>query len=244
MIRTLYITILSYFLVGGILFHIIGKKLTKEKARHNRIKFIVYFFIINGLFLSIVIKPLVFRILSGVIVVLGLYELLKLYLASDRKKKGFFLFSLLLYLLLSVGFLYFSTLNKNWILFTFMILSVLDSFSQIFGQLFGKHQIAKKISPGKTAEGLAGGTLTALLTAVLIRKLIHFEITTILLLAAGVVLWAFLGDLAASAYKRKYQVKDFSKLIPGHGGILDRFDSLIAAGAWMGLIGYLILIAT
>ena len=58
MIRTLYITILSYFLVGGILFYFIEKKLSKEKARHNRIKFIVYFLIGNGLFLSIVIERL------------------------------------------------------------------------------------------------------------------------------------------------------------------------------------------
>ena len=70
--------ILAYFLTGGIAFYVIGKK-TREEARHNRIKFFAYFVIINGVFLSIVIQPVVFRILAGIIVVTGFYELVTLF---------------------------------------------------------------------------------------------------------------------------------------------------------------------
>ncbi len=240
MIRTLYIIILSYFLAGGVLFYVIGRKLPKEKARHNRIKFFMYFLIINGLFWSIVVKPFVFTVVAAIVVVLGCYEMVTVYLAGNRKHKKYFIFSFLLYVLLAFGLMVFSTLPQHWILFTFILLSVLDSFSQIFGQLLGKTPILKKISPGKTLEGFIGGAATSLVTALLIHNLMAFSRPFVLLLAAGVVAWAFLGDLAASAYKRTYEVKDFSKLLPGHGGILDRFDSMLAAGAWMAFVYYVI----
>jgi phosphatidate cytidylyltransferase len=232
--------ILAYFLTGGIAFYVIGKKKTREEARHNRIKFFAYFVIINGVFLSIVIQPVVFRILAGIIVVTGFYELVTLFRNSGYLKKRFFLLSLCSYCLLSAGFICFSNLERNWILFTFIILSVFDSFSQIAGQLFGRHKIASKTSPNKTLEGLVGGIVMSLVTSFLIRDLVGFGIRTVLLLTAGVIVWAFLGDLAASFYKRRYNVKDFSRLIPGHGGILDRFDSLIACGAWMFFVACLI----
>ena len=240
MIRTIYIIIVAYFLLGGIAIYYISRKKSKEEARHERIKFITYFIIINGVFLSIAINPLVFRVIAGIITVVGLYELLTLFSRSGWQKKGFFFLSLVVYAILSIGFIYFSHMAKDWVLFTFVILSVFDSFSQIAGQLFGKRKIATKTSPNKTLEGAAGGTLMCLLTAVIIRDLIGSGLVTVILLAAGVVIWAFLGDMAASFYKRHYNVKDYSRLIPGHGGVLDRFDSMIAAGAWMALMGTLI----
>ncbi|MFY9116422.1 MAG: phosphatidate cytidylyltransferase [Bacteroidales bacterium] len=240
MIRTLYIIILSYFLAGGAFFYVIGKKLPKEKARHNRIKFYVYFLIINVLFWSIVVKPFLFTLVAAAIVALGCYEMVKVYLAGNRKHKKSFILSFLLYVLLAFGLMVFSTLPQPWILFTFLLLSVLDSFSQIFGQLLGKTHILKKISPGKTLEGFLGGAATTLVTSLLLHSLMAFSRPVVLLLAAGIVAWAFLGDLGASAYKRTYEVKDFSKLLPGHGGVLDRFDSLLAAGAWMAFVYYIL----
>ena len=88
MIRTLYIIILSYFLAGGAFFYVIGKKLPKEKARHNRIKFYVYFLIINVLFWCIVVKPFRFTLVAAAIVALGCYEMVKVYLAGNRKHKN------------------------------------------------------------------------------------------------------------------------------------------------------------
>jgi phosphatidate cytidylyltransferase len=236
MIRTLYIIIISYFLAGGIAFYFISKKKTKEEAHQNRVKFIVYFIIINALFLSIIFQPVVFKVLGWIIIVTGFYELMNLFVRSGYLKKRFFLISVFIYALFATGFLLFTTMNKEKILFTFVILSVFDSFSQIIGQLLGKHKMAPAISPRKTWEGAAGGLIVSLATAVLIKELPGMGAGYTILLAAGIVLWALLGDLTASFYKRRYNVKDFSRLIPGHGGVLDRFDSLIAGGAWTALI--------
>ena len=100
----------------------------------------------------------------------------------------------------------------------------------------GKRKILPSISPSKTAEGLLGGMMMALLSSFLLRGLLENSINKTIILAAGIILFAFAGDTATSWYKRKYGVKDFGKIIPGHGGVLDRFDSLIAGGAFVALL--------
>jgi len=196
-------------------------------------KFGVYFININILFFSIVINSLVFRHLSILIIGAGFFELFRLFRNSGYRNTVFFLLSFVVYGILSTGFLLFGTLQKELILFSFIVLSIFDSFSQISGQLFGHRKLFPKTSPNKTLGGLVGGGLIAISSSFLLNSLYSVPAAKFILLTVGVVLFAFAGDLAASFYKRKFGVKDYSKLIPGHGGFLDRFDSLITAGAWV-----------
>ncbi len=239
MIWNIYLIILAYFLLGGIGFYLINRKKDPLVARKSYTKFIVYFFIVNGLFFSITIEPVVFRYLAVVIAAVGVTELVRLFRISGYSRKSFFATSVVIFVLLALGFCFFATLNKNLILFTFLVLSIFDSFSQITGQLWGKKKILPHISPNKTLGGLVGGACVALASALLLRKLLDVSPVSLLFLSAGIILFAFLGDVAASYYKRKYEVKNFNDLIPGHGGFLDRFDSLIAGGAWVALYSQL-----
>lgn len=233
MIRTIYLIILIYFLLGGIGFFLVNRKKDALVARRSYIKFATYFFIINILFFSIIINPDVFSYLALLIIAVGFYEMFKLFRLNGYKPKGFFVLSLCIFSLLAVEFYRFTGLQKELILFSFLILSIFDSFSQITGQLWGKRKILPKISPNKTAGGLVGGAFVALASSLLLQDLYEGPALESVFMAAGVVIFAFVGDLAASFYKRKYKVKDYSNLIPGHGGFLDRFDSLIAGGAWV-----------
>ncbi len=235
MVQTIYIFILSYFVLGALGFYFINRKKEKEVARKSWTKFIAYFFIINILFFSIVINPLAFQVLTGLIIAVGLFELFRLLKNDSYKQGGFFAFSVVVFGVLSYGFWRFSIMEKEIILFTFLILSIFDAFSQISGQLWGKRKIAPEISPNKTIGGTVGGAIFAMLSAFFLKSLTNAGTLDTLLLAAGIIAFAFVGDIAASFYKRKFGVKDYSNLIPGHGGFLDRFDSLIAGGAWVAL---------
>ncbi len=111
-----------------------------------------------------------------------------------------------------------------------------DTCAYCVGVLIGKHKMTPNLSPKKTVEGAVGGVLGA---AILFAVYTHFVInvyTTITLslpfaavLGAAGALVSMVGDLAASAVKRDHEIKDYGKLIPGHGGIMDRFDSVIVA---------------
>ena len=103
-----------------------------------------------------------------------------------------------------------------------------DAGAYYFGRTFGKHKLSPRISPKKTVEGLIGGVATSIATALIIHftffrnfPLVHTIIAGTILSVAGVV-----GDLAESMWKRSADVKDSGTLIPGHGGFLDRFDSI------------------
>lgn len=231
MIRIIYIFILCYFLLGAIGFYFINRKKEKAVARKSWTKFGTYFVIINVLFFSIVIYPVAFRILSATIILIGAAELLKLYQKSKFKATLFFGISILLYAFLATGFWKFSGAGKELILYTFILLSIFDAFSQISGQLLGKRKLASRISPNKTIEGTVGGTVIALISSFFLQRLLTYEFGVTFMLTVVIIVFAFAGDIAASFYKRKFEVKDYSKLIPGHGGFLDRFDSLIAGGA-------------
>lgn len=236
MIKTIYFIIIIYFSVATFGFFIITRKKEPAQARQNWIKLGTYFAIINLLFFSIVINPVVFSILAKIIAGVGIFELFRLFAKSGFRKKMFFAVFLPVFLVFCYGFLVFSRLEMGLILFTFLVLSIFDGFSQICGQLLGRHKVFPKISPNKTVEGLIGGVLIAVFSSLLLVGLIDAPPFGAMRMAAGIVVFALLGDVATSWYKRQYGVKDFSRLIPGHGGFLDRFDSLIGGGAWIAFL--------
>jgi phosphatidate cytidylyltransferase len=240
MIRTMYIITLTYFLLGFIALYFINRKKGAPEARKSWIKTIVYFFIINITFFSIVINPLIFRYFAVIIIIAGFLELFKLFRESGYKMKTLYLVSTIIFAIFSFCFFVFSGMDKELILFTFMILSIFDSFSQITGQLIGRKKILPRISPDKTVEGFIGGGLVALVSAILLKDLAAEPVLKAMAKAAGIVVFAFLGDASKSYYKRRYNVKDFSNFIPENGGFLDRFDSLISGGAWVVLSGFII----
>ena len=97
-----------------------------------------------------------------------------------------------------------------------------DTCAYCAGMLLGKHKMAPKLSPKKSVEGGIGGVLGAALLGVLFALVLEYAI----ICGVGGMI-SQVGDLAASAIKRNHEIKDYGKLIPGHGGILDRFDSVI-----------------
>lgn len=121
----------------------------------------------------------------------------------------------------------------NWLILAVMVLVWVADIGAFFaGRAFGRHKLAPRVSPGKSWEGLLGGLLASLLVALLVgvvRGWPSRDLAFGLGGAALVVLVSVVGDLTESMFKRQAGLKDSSNLLPGHGGVLDRIDSLTAA---------------
>lgn len=115
-----------------------------------------------------------------------------------------------------------------WVTFILLSAWILDIFSYFSGMLFGKHLIAPVISPKKTVEGLAGGLVfSGLFIFFTLRYVTNTPILSIIVIALLLPLAGFLGDLFESLIKRRARIKDSGDLLAGHGGFLDRFDSIL-----------------
>ncbi|MCP1103395.1 phosphatidate cytidylyltransferase [Aequitasia blattaphilus] len=102
-----------------------------------------------------------------------------------------------------------------------------DTCAYCVGMLLGKHKMAPKLSPKKSVEGAVGGVVGAIALGVVFGSIVGEEAVVFGVICGVGALISMIGDLAASAIKRNYEIKDYGHLIPGHGGILDRFDSVI-----------------
>ncbi len=138
------------------------------------------------------------------------------------------------------------SLGRYLVVIPFVIAFLTDSGAYFAGLAFGKHKLAPNISPKKTVEGLFGGIFVAVagvaLYCFILRSVFHLNVDYINGLAYGVLgsLGAVFGDLCFSAIKRQVGIKDYSNLIPGHGGILDRFDSVVVVAILVEVLTLLI----
>ena len=134
---------------------------------------------------------------------------------------------------------YFIGTDKGWLLliFSIILIWVNDIFAYLTGVSIGRHKLFERISPKKTIEGSIGGAVFTMLFAYLLNRFVlnvfffdnYLNDIQVLFLALGVVVFGTLGDLTESMMKRHAGVKDSGNLIPGHGGILDRFDATFMA---------------
>lgn len=125
---------------------------------------------------------------------------------------------------------YIETFNKFMLANIFIICYLSDVFAYFIGRKFGKHKLNSRVSPKKTIEGSLGGWLFGSLLSLLwslIFKFYYMDYRVIVIASIFLPLVSEVGDLIFSLIKRHYGVKDFSNLIPGHGGLLDRLDSLL-----------------
>lgn len=118
-----------------------------------------------------------------------------------------------------------------WILIgIFIIIWMYDSMAYVFGSWLGKHKICERISPKKSWEGLIGGAIFAIITSVVISKFfIELSITSWIVITLLIVSFGTSGDFFESKLKREAGVKDSGTILPGHGGMLDRFDTVLFA---------------
>ncbi len=167
---------------------------------------------------------------------LGLYELYKVY-THKKKITWYFIFYFIVFLSGILSLILLDSLDKGNIYLLILVTSVMifDTFSYLAGKYFGKHKITE-ISPNKTYEGLLGGTIAAILFFIFLElfldKITIFSTLGLLLnilIIFVVLMGGFIGDLLESKLKRSYGVKDTGNIVYGHGGILDRIDSLLVA---------------
>lgn len=121
----------------------------------------------------------------------------------------------------------------RWLLLLLLGVFATDTGAYAVGRLLGRHRLAPRVSPAKTVEGAIGGLVCAVIACVALDTLLDLPGKPILIVVLGLALGlaAELGDLAESAVKRRLGVKDMGHLFPGHGGVLDRLDSILFAGA-------------
>lgn len=123
--------------------------------------------------------------------------------------------------------------GRGYILLPFVIAFLSDTGAYFTGLAFGKHKLAPVISPKKTVEGVVGGmigaTVGVIIYGVILQNAFAFHVNYLYVPVYGILgsLGAVFGDLSFSAIKRQTGIKDYGNLIPGHGGILDRFDSMV-----------------
>lgn len=239
--------VIPLIVVGGVAFNIgvyiislvALKELLDTKASKKQIP--IFIQLIAYIFMTIILisnsKDIsnVFTLDYRILAALFMAFLIPTVFYHERSKysinDAFFLIGSLLFLGISMSLLILvRSINFNLLIFLLLIPMATDIFAYVTGMLIGKHKLLEEISPKKTIEGMVGGTLMGVFIGAMFHHTVidpTFSKIEILLICTFLSLLGQYGDLVFSAIKRYFGKKDFSNLMPGHGGILDRLDSII-----------------
>ena len=144
----------------------------------------------------------------------------------------FYVSSAFIFIILIADF--YEPFNPNILLGSFILVWVNDTFAFLIGKNFGKQKLFSSISPKKTVEGFLGGLFFACVSSYFIAKFTHtLDFSNWLILSIIISVFGTLGDLIESKYKRQANVKDSGVIMPGHGGLLDRLDSILFAAPFI-----------
>ena len=207
----------------------------EKKLIPSFIKFLSYIIITFLILTNYQLKDLTFSIDYRVLAGLFISFLLPTVLYHNREKysinDAFYLIGGILFLGISMSLLILIR-SKSLALLIYLILTavITDTYAYIVGSLIGKHKLLEVVSPKKSWEGMLGGTLFAVIFGTVFYHLFVSQtmpIYIVLLITLFLTVLSQLGDLVFSAIKRYFGKKDFSNLVAGHGGVLDRLDSVI-----------------
>ncbi len=167
------------------------------------------------------------------------YEII--FFFKNKKRRSFVLFLYVFISLISIEIYIIYFYEKVIFLYFILIISCFDISSYIFGTLFGKKRILPKISPNKTVFGVVAGLFLTLIISLSFNNLFYiFTFKTSVVFSALIILFAFMGDVIESFYKRRFEIKNSSNILPGHGGIFDRLDSFVMGSIAMLIFSYFI----
>jgi len=235
------------FMMGGMIYNIaiyilsmIGlyeflKAKKSKKELPSFIEFISYVIMTLLVLSNTTSKEIIFSVDFRVIAGLFLVFLIPSVLYHDRElysiTDAFYLIGAIFFLGASFSLMIIiRNISLALIIYLFLITVITDSYAYIVGSLIGRNKLLKEISPNKTWEGMIGGTLFGVLISSVFYIVVidsNIPIFIVVILTTFLSILGQFGDLCFSAIKRYFNVKDFSNIMPGHGGILDRFDSII-----------------
>ena len=235
------------FIIGGTLFEITGFVLAllslkefldiKETKKELPIfiKVISYIFIILIMGTNLVENEIAFQMDFRILTAIFMSYLIPTVLYHDREKfsvnDAFYLIGSILFLAFSFTLLVnVRNISLSLVIYLFSISVITDTYAYLTGLLVGKHKMIPEVSPKKTWEGAFGGTIAAIFISTVFYITVidpTASVLTLVFVGAFLSVLGQFGDLIFSAIKRYFDKKDFSNLIPGHGGILDRLDSII-----------------
>ncbi|HPE14608.1 MAG TPA: phosphatidate cytidylyltransferase [Bacilli bacterium] len=229
-----YWTILSALLAVGGTWELLRIRETKKEFP-KFMKIFTYIMVLLMLFSNVLEASLHFVIDDSIMSIFFLLFLLPLVFINDNEKynitDAFYLIGTVVFLGLAFNlFVEFRNLDVSYILYVALITIMSDTFAYFTGYFVGKTKLCEKISPKKTVEGLVGGTIMGtIIPSLYYIVVINPEVNIILIVVITFLLSLVgqCGDLVFSSIKRYYGKKDYSNMIPGHGGILDRLDSIL-----------------
>jgi len=206
-----------------------------KKSLPILIQFIAYVFMTLIVLVDVKTTSMIFAMDYRILAALFMAFLLPTVLYHDPKKysinDAFYVIGGLLFLSISMTLLIIvRNMGVEYLVFLLLITTMTDIFAYVTGLLIGKHKLLVEISPKKTWEGMIGGTIMGVFVAAMFHHTVidpTFSKITLLFICTFLSILGQFGDLTFSAIKRYFGKKDFSNIMPGHGGILDRLDSII-----------------
>ena len=233
MIGKIMLVTLPGFALGALVMALANRHVTSEVARARWLKLLMFGLIVHTMLGAAAVGRLALMGVVAVILAVGTAELAGAWarLSIPRPSRVW-----LVYAGAAVSCLWVTgALAPERFAALYVTTAAFDGFSQVIGQWLGRTRLAPKVSPGKTIEGALGGLCAAVVVALSTRDLLVLDTGSAALVGIATGVAGLVGDLSASWVKRRAGLKDYSDRLPGQGGVLDRFDSLLGALVLVGL---------